>query len=76
MANLNLGQNEPNKGDRKQTAAHIVVAVKICRCGSLIKINLSCTFELRTRKEGTKLYQVPTYYYTTRYKGKSLARET
>ena len=48
MANLNLGQDVANKRERKLTAANIMaksyllyLAVKMCRCGSLINIKPS-----------------------------------
>ena len=48
MANLTLGQDVANKGERKQTAAHVVAksyllyqAARMRRYGSLININPS-----------------------------------
>ena len=45
MANLNLGQDVANKGERKQTATHKFsppqLAVRMGRYGSLITINPS-----------------------------------
>ena len=61
MANLKLGQDVDNKRERKQTTVHIgtksyplQIAVKMCRQGSLIKINPSA---LKIRQASSLLYE-------------------